>query len=153
MRKATLYIIVLCFIYSCKKTEYDNSLDVFAGEYVGARVVITHCKEYDSIFNQYVSVGKYDSIGCSLNLIVNDGQLDIKEYDSNNQLIKYWHGWEINNIGELAYLHPDTTGYGNIKSDTLSLHLTFPHTTPPDNIIETTDTLFYGYYYTAYKNH
>ncbi len=151
MKKVFYYIIIFCFALGCGKVENDNPLDLYVGEYNGERVVITHFREYDPIFNQYISKANYDTVICRLNITVNDAQLDIKEYNDSDELIKFWHGVEINSIGELAYLHPDTTGYGEIKADTFSMHLTFPHNVPPDNLVETTDTLFHLYFLTAIK--
>ncbi|UPT67349.1 MAG: hypothetical protein M0D57_01235 [Sphingobacteriales bacterium JAD_PAG50586_3] len=96
-------------------------------------------------------MAKFDTTICKLDVIPNGDKVDIKEFNENNTLLKYWGGVEINNIGELAYFGTDTVCYGSISVDSFYYKIQFASPIPPDNIIETSDTLFYTYYFSAIK--
>lgn len=144
--KKLIIFIGIAFFCSC---EDDDLLEKYHGNYSGQKVSITHYREYDPIFNQYVSKSKFDTTICKLDITPNCCQLYIKEFNGGNILLKNWRGIEVNNIGELAYFGTDSAGYGIISVDSLYYKISFASPIPPDNIIETSDTLFYSYYYYA----
>lgn len=151
--KYIFLLLNIIIITSCRKDEAPNPLAIYTGNYKGQRVAIAYYKLYDPIYHQYISSVHYDTTDCLLSVYPNGNKLDFKEYDGNNTLIKNWHGFEVNNVGELAYFAPDTVGYGFIRAnDSLAFYIDFPYPFPQDTIVETSDTLFYNYHYYTKRN-
>jgi len=146
--KKTIGLLILIFFIKCNK---ENSINLYKGEYYGEKIILTSYEEYDSIFHQLVDKHKYDTLICKMQIMPKEDKLDIKEFDGNNNLINYWHGFEVNNIGELAYFGLDTSGYGNITSNTFSCAITFINPIQPDTLYYTSDTLFYTYHFNTLR--
>lgn len=139
--KNCLFVLIVVFI-SCNERD---STTMFEGQYRGRKIKKSAYEvEYDTITHAVMGMLKIDTLICEMIVTANDKKLDIKEIDENNNVIKYWRGFEINNVGELFYSGTDTIGYGKLDHDSLIFEINFLPKIP-------NDTLFYYYSYNLIK--
>jgi hypothetical protein len=131
-----LIFTIILFCIGCKK----DPLEQYSGVYSGNKRIEVYYDSINVVTHEVTSSIKFDTVICKIEVIPNGKKIDIKELDSNNILIKFWHGIEVNNVGELAYFGTDSVAYGNISTSEFSLFLNFTPTIQ-------SDTNFYAYYY------
>lgn len=138
MMKVLLFVLSLLILFSCKE---NNVLEQYKGFYIGNKIISL---SYDSVTpnNTIYTIIKYDTVYSKIEIIPDGNLLDIKEFDENSTLIKFWDNAEINNSGDIAYFSSTQTAYGDITPTTLSLTTYYTPQAPNDtNIIANYYTL------------